>query len=103
MTLKWLTLMFVTGLVLGAAAPRSLAQGSDEGPPGVNAATIELRFQRLGDEIRDLTGQIQDLQHQIDEMKARLDRRSSDVDMRLQALEHATGVGGGGNAATDQP
>jgi tol-pal system protein YbgF len=80
---------------------RGGGSGAPAMPPGQAAAGEELRLERFGDQLRDLTGRIEDLQHEIDEMKARADKRANDVDMRLQALEQAAGINGA--AANNNP
>jgi tol-pal system protein YbgF len=71
----------------GGNGPVALAPGQ-----GSNAAGDEMRFEQLGDQMRELTGRIEEMQHDIDALKTRVNKVSGDVDMRLQALEQGNGA-----------
>lgn len=104
-------LVALTGLALAASAPAFAQQDQDDdmqGGPPPTAARDEMRFDQLSDQMRDLTGRLEELQHDIDSVRARMEKMASDNDMRLQALERATGAGAAtGNAppaaAMNQP
>jgi len=95
------------GIALALGAPVALAQQdqdqeNDVSRPG--AASDEMRFEQLSDQLRDMTGRIEELQHQVETLRSRMDRLSSDVDMRLQG---EAGQGSGGamrpNRAMNEP
>jgi tol-pal system protein YbgF len=109
--MRKLLLVALTGFVLAAGAPAFAQQDQDNdmgGPPPPVAARDEMRFEQLSDQMRDLTGRVEELQHDIDSLRTRMEKMSSDNEMRLEALERATGVGAAnGNAppptAMNQP
>lgn len=100
--MRKLLLVALTGLALAASAPAFAQQDQDDdmqgGPPPM-AARDEMRFDQLSEQMRDLTGRVEELQHDIDAMRTRMEKMASDNEMRLEALERATGVGAAtGNA-----
>jgi len=69
------------------------------GPPDQQAAaSAEVRFEQIEEQMRDLNGRIEEVAHGIDQVKGRLDKLSDDVDQRLHALEQASA--GQANQAT---
>ncbi|MGH6981767.1 MAG: tol-pal system protein YbgF, partial [Stellaceae bacterium] len=103
-TMKKLLFVALLGTVLAAGAPAVLAQqdqdrdqdqDQDYQRPVPRAARDEARFDRLSDQMREMTGRIEELQHQVESLRSRLDKMSGDVDMRLQALEHPGSAPGG--------
>jgi tol-pal system protein YbgF len=110
--MRKLLLVALTGFALAASAPVFAQQDQDDdrqgGPPPPIAARDEMQFDQLSEQMRDLTGRVEELQHDIDSLRTRMEKMSSDNEMRLEALERATGVGAAnGNAppptAMNQP
>jgi tol-pal system protein YbgF len=101
--MRKLLLVALTGFVLAASVPVFAQQDQDDDmrggmqPPA--AARNEMQFDQISEQMRNLTGRVEELQHDIDAMRARMEKMASDNEMRLEALEHATGVGAAnGNA-----
>jgi tol-pal system protein YbgF len=60
----------------------SRAGGTEEmGPEG--AADIEVRMERLEQQMRDLTGRVEEMTNRVDRLRQRLEQISSDIDVRL--------------------
>ncbi len=70
----------------GAPAARPGTAGPADQPA---TATMEVRFEQLDEQLRDLNGRIEEVTHGIDLVKGRLDKLAGDVDQRLKALEQA--------------
>jgi tol-pal system protein YbgF len=82
----------ITRLERDMSAVRNQAYrgGDDNGPPaaGPSAAGDEMRFEQLGDQMRELTGRLEEVRHDVSSLQTRMDKLANDVDIRLQALEH---------------
>src|SRR5579875_810550 len=55
--------------------------GAEMGPEG--AADIEVRMERLEQQMRDLTGRVEEMANRVDRLRQRLEQISSDIDVRL--------------------
>ncbi|HZU88386.1 MAG TPA: tol-pal system protein YbgF [Stellaceae bacterium] len=55
----------------------------DAGAEGGNAADIEIRMERLEQQMRDLTGHVEEVTNQIDQLRQRVEQINSDVEARL--------------------
>lgn len=66
--------------------------------PGA-AAQLELRLSALEEEIRRMTGKIEEAQNAADQADAKIKSLQEDTEFRLNRLEQAAGVLGGGAAA----
>src|SRR5579885_2727073 len=53
------------------------------------AASVEIRMERLESQMRDLTGRVEEFANQVAQLRQRLEQINSDIDVRL-------GQGGGG-------
>lgn len=99
-------LLFVAlGIALTLGGPVAFAQqdqDNDFSQPRT-AASDEMRFEQLGDQMRELTGRIEELQHQVETLRSRMDRLSGDVDMRLQGVGPGNGGGLRPNNAMNEP
>ncbi|MSO77300.1 MAG: tol-pal system protein YbgF [Alphaproteobacteria bacterium] len=72
----------------GAPAPVVPASPGPPRPIAVgDGAEIELRLQRMSDDLRDMRGQFERVGHAADELRQRIDKLVDDVDFRLSALE----------------
>jgi tol-pal system protein YbgF len=94
------------GIALTLGAPTAFAQqdqDQDNNYPQPGAASDEMRFEQLSDQMRDLTGRIEELQHQVQSLQSRMDRLSGDVDMRLQGVEPGNGGAMRPNHAMNEP
>ncbi len=69
--------------------------GGDETPSvgqgGSVAVTLQVRMDRLEQQMRDLTGRVEDMTNDVDQLRRRLEQVNSDIDVRLSQ--------GGGPAA----
>jgi tol-pal system protein YbgF len=97
----------ILGVALTLGAPTAFAQQDQDQDnnfqqqPG--AAGDEMRFEQLGDQMRQMTGRIEELQHQVESLQSRMDKLSGDVDMRLQGLEQGNGGPPRPNNAMNEP
>ncbi len=102
--MRKLLLVALTGIALTAGAPGVSAQPDQDQDndvqPQPGAAADEMRFEQLGEQMREMTGRIEELQHQVESLRTRMEKMSGDVDLRLQALEQANGGAPGGNGPT---
>jgi tol-pal system protein YbgF len=78
---------------------RQVYRGAPPPPAGVantgSAVDVEVRMERLEQQMRDLTGRIEEIANQIGQLHQRIEQVNSDVDMRLgQAPEAAAGAPG---------
>jgi tol-pal system protein YbgF len=82
-------------------------RGDENGSPrtaaGPSAAGDEMRFEQLGDQMRELTGRMEEVRHDVSTLQSRMDKLSNDVDMRLQALEHPGAAPAPDNMAMNNP
>ncbi|HJU16519.1 MAG TPA: YbgF trimerization domain-containing protein, partial [Stellaceae bacterium] len=53
------------------------------GSEGGGAADVEIRMERLEQQMRDLTGRVEEVANQLDRLRQRLEEVNNDVDMRL--------------------
>jgi tol-pal system protein YbgF len=96
--MRTLVLVALTGVAMAVTVHGVSAQDRDNDmQPSPGAASDEMRFEQLDEQMRGMTGRLEELQHTVDSLRARMDKMSGDVDMRLQALEQANGGGAGGN------
>jgi tol-pal system protein YbgF len=95
------------GIALTLGGPVAFAQQDQDQDNDVSqpraAASDEMRFEQLGDQMRELTGRIEELQHQVETLRSRMDRLSGDVDMRLQGMEPGNGGTLRPNNAMNEP
>ncbi len=73
------------------------------GGGGARAAQLEVRFSRVEDEMRTLTGRIEEVAHGIDLLGQRIDKLVADVDFRLTAIERGQATGMAPAAALTAP
>jgi tol-pal system protein YbgF len=66
------------------------------GAPGSGAVDLEVRMERLEQQMRDLTGRVEEIGNRVDQLRQRVEPTNGGVDMRL-------GLGPGGNAAAGPP
>jgi tol-pal system protein YbgF len=67
-----------------------------QGAPGgaaPNAADIEIRMERLEDQMRDLTGRVEQVTNNLEQLRQRIEQINSDYDVRFNQLSGGTGPG----------
>jgi len=80
--------------------------GQDGGPGAVN---VEVRMNRLEEQMRDLTGRVEEFTNQIEQVRRRVEQINGDVDMRFSQAgpnappPPAATRPGQGRTATDRP
>ena len=74
--------------IVGELGQIRLAQAQD---PALRAAGLEIRIQRLEEQLRQLTGRIEELEYSQRQTAARIDDLVADLDARLQGRPLASG------------
>lgn len=78
------------------------------GPPsadggGGEAVNVEVRMERLEQQMRDLTGRLEEVMNRIERVRQRVEQINGDVDMRLGQAAGAPGPAAAGRPAPDYP
>jgi tol-pal system protein YbgF len=76
----------------GGEAPPSAESGSS------TAVELQVRMDRLEQQMRDLTGRVEDETNQIQQLRQRLEQVNSDIEVRLSQADQAPGTGSGTTA-----
>lgn len=78
-----------------SVAPSATGDGSGSVPSSI-AGRLQVKMQRLEEQLRDLNGNYEQMDNRIRRMETRLDKLVEDVDFRLRALEDGQPVANAG-------